>query len=242
MSNLLIDIGNSDVKVGYGNKDSLHVNFLKRFSYSKNNFEIDFENNLKKICSKNNFGKIGISVLKENNKTFLNKFFMQKPVYISKDLKLPVKIDYTSGIGNDRICSAAGAAEIYSNKNLLIIDFGTATTFTLVSDKVLKGGMISPGIKTSMLSLSEKTSLPAVELVFPKEFFGRNTIDNLRAGILFSSLYSAERIIKETKKKYARLFVIATGGYSKLISRRTKLINKVDQHLVLRGINIIVSQ
>jgi len=242
MSNLLIDIGNSDVKVGTGSKHIKDIKLIKRFSYKKDNFEIDLENNLIKIISLPNIDKIGISILNENKNTFLKRIFTQNPVFINRRSKLPVTIDYSEGIGNDRICSAAGASGSYSNKNILIIDFGTATTYTLVSNRVLKGGMISPGIKTCLQSLIEKASLPDVKLTFPKELLNRNTIDNIRAGILYPGLYTAERVIVETKKKYRGLFVVATGGFAELIYKRTNLINKYDENLVLKGINIIISQ
>lgn len=177
---------------------------------------------------------------------FIEKYihikFKIEPIFISRKLKLPVSVKYSQSLGNDRICNAAAASVIYNKKNTLIIDFGTATTFTLLSDKILTGGMILPGIKTSLLSLTGRTSLPEVNLTFPRSLINNNTIDNIRAGVLYQSLFSAERIIRETGKKYKGLFVIATGGYSKLISGKTGLINITDRYLALKGINIIISQ
>lgn len=245
MKNLLIDIGNSSVKIASANSGSYSVKLLKRFSYSKSDFEKDFKFNVNNLLKKIYFNITGISLLKDGNEKFLNyyfkKYFDTKPIFINREIKLPIKISYKAGIGNDRICNAVAANEIYRMKNILVIDFGTATSFTLISNKSLTGGIISPGIETSLNSLTEKTSLPDVTIKFPKKLINNNTSDNIKAGILYQSLYSVERVILELKKSYKDLFVISTGGFSGLISKKTKLINRIDRNLVLKGINLIIS-
>ncbi|MBK8551772.1 MAG: type III pantothenate kinase [Ignavibacteria bacterium] len=152
MNNLLIDIGNSDVKVGVGRPGILEIKFNGRFSYSKRNFKKDLTVNFDKLnLTKKTFINIGISALKDADNNYLNKFFQSefnlKPVFVSRDMSLPIKINYSAGLGNDRICNAVAAVRMYGKNNILIIDFGTATTYTMVSGKVLTGGMISPGDK-----------------------------------------------------------------------------------------------
>jgi type III pantothenate kinase len=246
VNNLLIDIGNSDIKLGIGKPISRTVNFIGRYSYSKKDFKKNFNSIFNKLKLDYSFKKIGLSVLDNSDNEFLSKFFSDKfklnPDFITRDYNLPVRINYSAGLGNDRICSAAAAVRLYNKKNLLVIDFGTASTYTLISEKTITGGLISPGIKTSLLSLIERTSLPAVNINFPKNLFNNNTVNNIKAGVLYQSLYSTERIILEAAKKQKDLFVVATGGYSKLISGKTKLINKVDPHLVLKGINFLISE
>jgi type III pantothenate kinase len=246
MKNILVDIGNSHIKIGIGNLQNYSVNLLKRFSYSKDNFQKDSIFNFNKIISLGPFNKAGISVLKNGDKKFLKDYFIRTlntaPVFINRYLKLPVKINYSPGLGNDRICSAVASNRIFPKKNILVIDFGTSTTFTLIANNVLEGGMISPGIRTSLNSLIQNTSLPKVNLNFPKKLINNNTIDNIKAGVLYQSLFSTERIIAELTKKNKDLFVIATGGFANLISGKTGLIEKVDSSLVLKGINIIISQ
>ena len=244
MNNLLIDIGNSDIKVGIGCSDNLNVQLIKRFPYSKKNFRKDFEKKFKinKIPS---FDKIGISLLEKGEKIFISEYFKKamtkEAVFIDRKIKMPIKIDYSKGLGNDRICNAAAVYKIFKQSNILIIDFGTATTYTLVSDGTLRGGLISPGIRTSLDSLTDKTSLPEAKLNYPKELINNNTLDNIRAGVLYQSLFSVERIIKEVRKRHKSLYVIATGGNSQLISKKTILINEIDENLVLKGINILIS-
>lgn len=246
MKNLLIDIGNSDIKAGICMSDKIHIKNFNRLRYSKSDFKKEAGHFIIKLFRDLKPNYTGISVLNSDQRDFLYELFRNKlnsePIFINRNMKLPVDINYSKGLGNDRICSAAAAAGIYKRKNILIIDFGTATTYTLVSDKKLLGGLILPGIKTSLLSLTEKTSLPEVKLTFPKELINNNTADNIRAGVLYQSLYSAERIIKETGKAFRGLFVIATGGYSGLISRKTPLINITDRNLVLKGINILITK
>jgi len=246
MSNILIDFGNSDIKTAIGSPLNNRLKFIKRFSYEKKYFDKDIKLIFGNIYPGVIPEMIGISILKDADRNFLEKFFLRKynlkPVFITRDMKLPISIRYSEGIGNDRICNAAAASELYDFKNIMVIDFGTATTYTLISDNILTGGVILPGIKTSLNSLIKKTSLPEVNLNFPRNLINRNTSDNIKAGVLYQSLYSAERIITETAEKYKGLYVIATGGFSKLISDKTKLIDKTEMYLSLKGINIIISQ
>lgn len=246
MNNLLIDIGNSHIKVGTGNSNSYNVRLIKRFSYSKKNFRKDFGSNFGILSKKKSFNNIGISALHEEKKDFLEDYFKENyhvnPDFVNRNLKLPLKIKYSKGLGNDRICNAVAAYKIFGVKNILIVDFGTATAYTFVSNGTLMGGLISPGIKTSLSSLIEKTTLPKVNLSFPKRMINNNTLNNIKAGVLFQSLFAVERTIIDIKKKYKDLFIVATGGYSNLIAKRTNLINKIDKNLTLKGINIIISQ
>lgn len=245
MKYLLIDIGHTDIKAGSAARDSHNVTFLKRFTYSNNSFQKDFEKNFSSI-KKKEFPKAGVSVQSKRNRLFICKYFEKifsaETVFIGRDMKLPVKIEYSAELGIDRICNASASHIIYKRKNILIIDFGTATTFTLLSDGVIKGGIITSGINTSLFSLTEKTTLPEVKLNFPERLINKNTKDNIRAGILYQSLFSAERIITELKKDYRKLFVISTGGMSEIISGKTRLINVNDLNLTLKGINVILSQ
>lgn len=244
MNNLLIDIGNSDIKAASARAGGLQVKLLKRISYSKINFEKEFDSiiNVLKFSGPE---KIGISVLNNLNKKFLTGYFKKRfnvtPIFAGRDSQSKIKINYSESLGNDRICSAVAAQCIFNKRNFLVIDFGTATTYTFVSDKTLLGGLISPGIKTSLNSLIENTKLPDVKLIFPKNLINNETTKNIQSGVLNQSLYSAERVIKEIAADYRNLFVIATGGYCGLIAGKTKLIDCVDRNLVLKGINFIIS-
>lgn len=246
MKNLIVDVGNSAIKVCSGNSFSVTIQNISSHSYSGKEFENEAGTFLTNYLKGKSFSRIGISVLNKDKKEFLKKFFLTvsktKPEFIDREIKLPIKIRYGKELGNDRICSIAGALCNYNNSDILVIDFGTATTFTLMIKKVITGGIISPGILTSLNSLTNNTDLPEVSLRFPPKLFTNNTIDNIRSGILYQSLYSTEAIISEAKKKYPGLLIAATGGLSDVITKKTKLIDKTDKHLVLKGINFILQR
>ncbi|MBK9334198.1 MAG: type III pantothenate kinase [Ignavibacteria bacterium] len=246
---LLIDIGNSAVKAASGSFQGNKISFIYGEAYNKDKFEKQFNSFIKKLKNGfpgNSFEFTGISSLNVRQNSFIRKtisnYFDTKPVFIDLKLKLPLKIDYADTLGNDRICSAVAANDKFPGKNILVIDFGTATTFTLVSNGILKGGIISPGILTALNSLTEKASLIKTDPQFPKALINNTTEANINAGVLYQTLYFCERVISETTKKYRGLKVIAAGGFSGLISGKTKLIDVTDKELVFKGINLILQR
>jgi len=248
--NLLIDIGNSYIKTAIGLSNAT-VRNVKSFSYNKEhqhkklNSIISNFAKLNKNVDEN--GSIGVSLLENKNKLFLKnlllKYFKLSPLFISKRIILPIKINYRTQLGNDRICSAVAAYKKYPNrKKILVIDFGTATTYNLIIDGVFEGGMITPGVETSLKSLIVNTSLPMVRLKPKSKLITNDTKSNIESGIWFQQFFAIEKIILELKKKHRNLFVISTGGLSKLIYKKTNLINKFEKNLVLEGINFILNQ
>lgn len=235
MKNLVIDIGNTSIKFA----------FIVNGKLSKSKFEdYDKTNFVKKLGTLLSFSvqynSIGISCSNTEHISYIqNRFKKEENIFlISTSSKLPIKINYEKTLGTDRICGALGAVRKYSkNKNLLVIDFGTATTYNLVSNKIFKGGLITPGIKTVLKSLIQNTSLPEPRLRFKKKLYYKNTLDNISNGVLLQSLFFTERIISEYKKEFKNLLVIATGGNAELIFPYTKLIDKKEPDLNLEGLN-----
>jgi type III pantothenate kinase len=246
---LAIDIGNSFTNVGLfkGNK----LIYKSKFP----SIDKPDESKVIKIFEKFsfNFKAIGISsVVPENNpywKAVLTNYLNVKPLFITGKTKTPLKlkIDKPQSLGSDRICNAVAGYQMYRHKhNVIIIDFGTATTY----DVVLKngdylGGIISPGIETSSQSLFLKTSkLPLLtyrKLNFPKDPIGRNTAEAIRSGIMYPALDSMENMIRRIEKFLkVKLNVILTGGLSSLIYKKTSLNVIRKQDLVLIGINYIL--
>lgn len=244
MKNLIIDVGNSAIKICSGNTDTRSIHTIKNYSYSKENFNSAAEKYISKYMKGKSFNKIGISVLNSDKKDFLHNFFSSVsdkiPEFINRKSDLPFKIKYGAGLGNDRICSIAGAKYSFNSSDILVIDFGTASTYTLMLNNILCGGIISPGIITSLNSLTDNTDLPEISLKFPSKLFTNNTSDNIRSGVLYQSLFTAESIIKKARSKYPGILVTATGGLSDLISEKTDLIDYTDRHLVLKGINYLL--
>jgi len=237
---LLLDIGNSNIKAGISTPDRIKI--IKNSGYSL----IDVIEYVKSIIKKHHspFEYIGVST---NNKSFrknLGRYFQDKGLrnlFVRDKIKLPIKIKYNDPLGADRISGAAGASYSYlDHKNILYIDFGTATTINLISDKCFLGGMIAPGILTSLKSLNDNTNLPEIEYSYKSSLINRDTKSNIQAGIYYQTLYFIERTITEIRKKYKSLYVIATGGLGETIQRKTKLIDVYDRYLVLKGIHTIL--
>jgi pantothenate kinase type III len=246
MENFLIDIGNSAIKVARTTPGSLDIHGYRSIIYKKDHLaNALLECISSDIGSGRRFSNIGVSLVNKENKWLVKKVILDKfginPEFVGLESNLPFKLLYSRTIGTDRLCSSAAAYNMTRKNTVLTIDFGTATTYTVISESSLIGGLISPGVGTSYNALIAKTSLPNVNLKFPAKIFCKSTEENIRAGVLYQTLFATERIINETKKSYGGTFVIATGGYSKLICDKTKLIDKADPYLVLKGINILIS-
>ena len=128
---------------------------------------------------------------------------------------------------------------------LVIVDFGTATTFDVISKRgEYLGGVIAPGIETSAAELHRRAAkLPKIDIQFPKTIVGKNTVSSMQSGILYGALDSMEAMIRRISKEIDDYpTVIATGGFSGLMMDHTKIINKHEPTLVLEGIRIIVER
>jgi type III pantothenate kinase len=174
------------------------------------------------------------------------KYFKMEPVVVSSALPLGLKILYEDphAVGADRICNAVAGHAKYKGP-LVIVDFGTATTFDVVSEKGdYLGGIISAGIETSAGELHRRAAkLPKIDLHFPPKIIGTNTVNSMQAGILYGALDAMESMIRRISKELDDYpTVIATGGFSTLMTKQSKLINKCEPTLVLDGIRIIVER
>jgi len=154
-----------------------------------------------------------------------------------------LKIDYQnpSMAGADRLCNVLAMRED-GFKNAIIVDMGTATTFDVLKEGAFAGGVIIPGINASLDALTEKAArLLPVTIEWPEAVIADNTDDAIRAGLLYGFLAQLEFLIGKIKKEAGceDMPVYATGGWGKMIARRTNLIDKYDPFLTLRGIRIV---
>lgn len=177
----------------------------------------------------------------------VRKYFNQTPLVVGPGIKTGINIKYDNPkeVGADRIVNAVAAHETY-NRALIIIDFGTATTFCAVTKNGdYLGGTICPGIKISAEALFEKAAkLPRVELVKTPGVICKNTVTSMQAGILYGYTGSVDYIVEKMKKEMqdygeSEPLVIATGGLATLISKDSKHIDKVVPYLTLEGLRII---
>ena len=177
----------------------------------------------------------------------VKKSFNINPIIVGPGVKTGINIKYDNPkeVGADRIVNAVAAHEIY-RRDVIIIDFGTATTYCAVTeDGNYLGGCICPGVRISSDALFERAAkLPRVELELPKNIICKNTVSSMQAGILYGYIGQAEYIVSKTKKEmvamgYENPYVIATGGLANLIAKSTNVIDKVDSSLTLEGLRII---
>jgi type III pantothenate kinase len=174
------------------------------------------------------------------------KYFHLKPMVVGPGIKtgMPILYDNPREVGADRIVNAVAAFE-KCQSDVIVVDFGTATTFDYVSAKgEYMGGCICPGIMISSEALFHKAArLPRVEISRPKTIIGKDTVSSMQAGILFgyASLVDGivDRIRAEVKSEPE---VMATGGLAKIIAGETKSIKVVDEMLTLEGLRIIYNR
>ncbi|WP_017414747.1 type III pantothenate kinase [Clostridium tunisiense] len=177
----------------------------------------------------------------------VRKYFNTTPIIVGPGVKTGINIKYDNPkeVGADRIVNAVAAYETYK-KAIIIIDFGTATTFcAIASNGDYLGGTICPGIKISSEALFERAAkLPRVELVKPETVICKNTVASMQAGIIYGYIGQVDYIVNKMKKEIQAKgdeepVVIATGGLAKLIAEDSTTIDKVEPFLTLDGLRII---
>ena len=174
------------------------------------------------------------------------KYFHLEPVTVSAecDLGMPILYRDPTAVGADRICNAIAGFARYGGP-LIIIDFGTATTYDVVSAAgEYLGGVITLGLESSAAELHRRAAkLPKIELHFPSTVIGRETVTSMQAGIMFGSVDAVEGIVRRIRKELgADARVIATGGLAPVIARHTPVISAIEPTLVLEGVRLIVER
>ena len=247
---LTIDIGNSNVLMGIYDSDLLigHWRFLSESSRTSDEWGMmlmiqvnRLEFKLEKID-----GVIISSVVPSLNPIFremTEHYLNQKPMFIGPEIELGIKVMYEEPnmVGSDRLCNAVAGYEKYGGP-LIVIDFGTATTYDVIlKDGSYLGGIISPGIQTASEILHLKAAkLPLVEQKFPNRKIGRNTEESIQSGIMYGAVVQVEGLVNLIKREInGEPKTIATGGIAKLIKDKTKIIDFYEPFLILEGLNLI---
>ncbi|MFC1731254.1 type III pantothenate kinase [candidate division KSB1 bacterium] len=171
------------------------------------------------------------------------KYLNCEPLIITSDLDLDIAIKYDdpASVGADRLCNATAGYEKYGGP-LIIIDFGTATTFDVISKNgEYLGGVISPGLETAARHLHTLAAkLPSVELQFPDKIIATNTEKSIQAGVMYSTIASVNGLIDLIREElHEKGMVIATGGIGALIIKKTDKIEAYEPDLTLIGMDII---
>ncbi|MDF2548306.1 type III pantothenate kinase [Anaerosolibacter sp.] len=173
------------------------------------------------------------------------KYCKKEAMVVGPGIKTGVNIKYDNPkqVGADRIVNAVAAFEQYGGP-LVIVDFGTATTFCAISEKgEYMGGTISPGIKISSEALFQNAAkLPRVELIKPGHVICKNTVSSMQSGIIYGYIGLVDYIVKRMKQElgnHPNTKVIATGGLANLIASESETIDEVNGLLTLEGLRII---
>ncbi len=248
---LAIDLGNTNIKYGVFDGEKLVASF--RVSSRISRTADEYGSVLVGLLSDRDIKKSDItgiifsSVIPALNYTVCHMcefFFGITPLVVGPGVKtgLNVKADNPREVGSDIIVNSVSAYKKYGGP-IIVIDFGTATTFDVISEKgELLGVVIAPGIKTSLEGLSTKTAqLPMVELESPKSVIGKNTVHCMQAGIIFGFAGLVDNIINKIKNELglSQINVVATGGLGEIIAKEVKSINRVDRTLTLDGLKMI---
>jgi len=233
------DIGNTSTKISLFNKSKITKSIVidtKKILYTTN-----FKKILNKFFKKNLKNKILFScvvplVLKKIRKD-LKKSNHKVLEVKSLDLKKMIKINIKNinQVGSDRIVNSIEGKKF---KNCLIIDFGTATTFDIVKGGVYEGGVIAPGIKSSIKNLNRSTALlPMFDLKNKQKSYGKNTIDALNAGFIWGYDGLVNNIINKITRNWKMNYeIILTGGYANLFKKFIKRRTIVDQDITIKGV------
>jgi len=248
---LCLDVGNSHIYGGVFEQDKL----LLQFRYPSD-----------RQCTSDQLGVFFKSILRENQlnpahikkiavcsvvpsldyslRSSLIKYFAIDPFFLKAGAKTGLKIQYknTHEVGADRVADSIAAMHQFPDKNLVVIDLGTATTFDILSkDRSYRGGLIIPGIHIAMKALNENTAkLPPVNILKPQVGIGQSTVSNIQSGLYYSHLGAMREILQMIAREQFQgesPFVIGTGGFAYLFEGEG-IFNVIIQDLVLQGLRL----
>ncbi len=246
---IALDVGNTQVYGGVFDGDRLVLSFRRN---SKTNASSDETGVfLRSVLRENGIDPTRVkqilicSVVPEviySLRGAARKYFNCEPFILQIGVKTGLRVKYKnpSELGSDRLANAVAGLALYPERNLIIVDMGTATTFCAVSkEKDHLGGVIVPGIRLSMEVLETKTAkLPSVEIVQRKEVLGKTTIENIQSGLFYGHLGMIREIcdrLNEECFQQEKAFVIGTGGFAHLYEKEG-VFNAVIPDLVLKGL------
>ena len=251
---LVIDVGNTNITCGVFDGDSLKTSFRMVSGVARTSDEFGMEingmlqmNGIKKSEIK---GVMIASVVPQLMHALVNsiiKYIGQRPYIVGPGIKTGIKIktDNPKEIGPDLIVDAVAGYELYGGP-VLIVDFGTATTYEAVNEKgEFFTGVVSPGIRISAKALWEGTAkLPEIEIKKPDSILAKETISSMQAGLVYGQIGQTKYIIEQMKKEsgLSDMKVVATGGLGRLISDEVEEIDIYDPTLTLKGLYILYNK
>lgn len=248
---LVIDVGNTNIVLGIYSKEKLIKNW--RISTDKNKTYDEYGVLINQFFEYEGIDRVSIKsviissvvpTIMHSLEHMSKSYFGKEPIVVGPGIKTGLNIKYENPkeVGADRIVNAIAGYEKYGGP-IIIVDFGTATTFCAISeDGEYLGGAISPGINISTEALFSKASkLPKVELIKPKTVINRNTVASMQSGIIYGYAGMVDAIVNGMKREIQGEVrnVVATGGLSNLIASESSTITRVDGQLTLEGLRIV---
>ncbi|MEW9672698.1 type III pantothenate kinase [Ammoniphilus sp. 3BR4] len=247
---LVIDVGNTNIALGIFRGEELKHHWKISTVRSKTIDEYG-------ILIKSLFKDVGLDVqqiegiimssvvppLMYTIESMCIKYFHHKPLVIGPGVKtgMNIKAENPREVGADRVINAVSAMHYYGHP-LIVVDFGTATTFCYIDPNgQWAGGAIAPGIKISTEALFDRASkLPRIEIARPNSVLGRNTIVSMQAGIYYGFVGQVNEIVRRMKAEAkVNPKVVATGGMAELLQQETDSIDIVDPFLTLKGLMLV---
>ncbi|MFZ5517504.1 MAG: type III pantothenate kinase [Candidatus Zhuqueibacterota bacterium] len=250
---LTVDIGNTNVVVGIYDGEKLIAHWRISSLYARTGDEcwilLSSLFHSHSIAIDAIEGGIISSVvpnLTPSYQQILESYFHVDPVIVSSDLKLDLKILYENpaSVGADRICNAVAGFHKFGGP-LVILDFGTATTFDVVNENnEYLGGIIAPGIEMSASVLHQRAArLPKVGLKFPASVIGRTTESSIQSGLMYGTVELINGLIARIENEMGRqLKTVATGGLASIVTPFTNKISSLEPFLTLDGLRLIYEQ
>lgn len=249
----VLDVGNTNTVLGVYDGDELKYHW--RIETSRNKTEDEYGMTVKALLEhvgltfSDIHGIIISSVVPPimfSLERMCQKYFHLKPLIVGPGIKTGLNIKYENPreVGADRIVNAVAGIHLYGSP-LIIVDFGTATTYCYINEeKQYMGGAIAPGINISTEALySRAAKLPRIEIARPSSIVGKNTVTAMQAGILYGYVGQVEGIVSRMKAQSdVKPKVIATGGLATLIAKESDVIDIVDPFLTLKGLQLIYTK
>ena len=244
MKLLAVDIGNTTINFGLFSAAQ-----IGGFASGGENKKLEkvkiFTEKFEKIPFGDYNSAIITSVVPDATKKIIRQLKIKPIILDSKNIPIKIKLKKPAEVGSDRLVNAAASKEIYGVPSV-VIDFGTATTFDIISKNgEYIGGIIAPGVRISAESLYEKTAkLPKIKLEVPKNIIGKNTKEAILSGIFYGQVGLIKEVMERVQSSEFRvqsLKVILTGGYSGFFSKHFPDFI-VDEDLTLKGLKIIFSK
>lgn len=249
----VLDVGNTNTVLGVYENDKLVHHW--RIETSRNKTEDEYG-----MIVKNLLQHVGITFKDFNGiiissvvppimfslERMCNKYFGINPIVVGPGIKTGLNIKYENPreVGADRIVNAVAAIREYGSP-LIIVDFGTASTYCYINEKKqYMGGAIAPGVGISTEALySRAAKLPRIEIARPEGIIGKTTVSAMQAGILYGYVGQVEGIVERMKQESKeKPKVIATGGLAELIAKESNVIDIVDPFLTLKGLYLIYTK